>query len=552
MNIVSYLVRESWKLVLLALVAGVASGLSGASLAKVISDGILGEGQRSTQALLFFGLCLAYLAAKSCSEISLMHLVQSVILRLRVELSRKLLATPLKKLQSVGKSELLAIMTNDISAFVQAFQALPMAFGNGIIVLACFGYMAWLSWPLFLVFAGIIGASLLAYLRAERYPLRQMVKLRAKLDNLYVHFNGLIEGSKELQLNADRGRVFVDDVIAPDARDFRRFFLGTMTTYTWISNVGLVLFYVFIGILLFAIPAWMPQRAGTLTTFTLILLFLVRPISDLVFCLPVLRQAGISLEKIQQLEGTLAEPGTPPAGPDPFAGTSPLRLELSGVSHHYPGLTEDTPFMLGPLDITVQQGEILFIAGANGSGKTTLALILLGFYEPESGSIKLNGVPVTARNIDSYRRYFSAVFADFHLFEQLLATDQGQLEARAEHYIQKLQMAHKVTVDNGRFSTVNLSSGQRKRLALVSAYLEDRQVYVFDEWAADQDPAFKRVFYTELLPDLKARGKTVVIITHDDAYFHYADRVIRLEDGHLRQAAVTEASDARLAVAEAI
>ena len=551
MNIVSYLVRESWKLVLLAVIAGVASGLSGASLAKVISDGILGEGGLS-RAWLFFGLCLTYLAAKSFSELSLMHLVQSAILRLRVELSRKLLATPLKKLQAVGKAELMAIMTNDVTAFVQAFQALPTALGNGVILLTCFAYMAWLSWPLFLLFAGIIVASLFGYLRAERYPLLQMVKLRAKLDNLYVHFTGLIEGSKELQLNADRGRVFVDDVIAPDAHDFRRFFLGTMTTYTWISNVGLVLFYMIIGVLLFVIPALLPQRASVLTTFTLLLLFLVRPISDLVFCLPVLRQAGISLDKIQQLEGSLATPTAAPAGPDPFASPSPLKLELRGVSHHYPGLTEDAPFMLGPMDLTIHQGEILFIAGGNGSGKTTLAMILLGFYEPETGSIRLNGVPVTDANMESYRRHFSAVFADFHLFEQLLGTDHEQVGQRASHYIRKLEMAHKVTVKDGKFSTVNLSTGQRKRLALVSAYLEDRQVYVFDEWAADQDPAFKRVFYTELLPDLKQRGKTVVIITHDDAYFHYADRVIKLEDGRLRATAPQGVADARVAVAEEV
>ncbi len=552
MNIVSYLIRESWKLVLLAVVAGVASGISGASLAKVISDTILGDARPATQVWLFFGLCLTYLVMKTSSELSLMHLVQSVILRLRVELSQKLLATPLKKLQAVGKAELLAIMTNDISAFVQAFQALPMALGNAVIVLTCFAYMAWLSWSLFLLFAGIIIASLFGYLRAERYPLRQMVKLRAKLDNLYVHFTGLIEGSKELQLNADRGRVFVDDVIAPDARDFRRFFLGTMTTYTWISNIGLVLFYVFIGILLFVIPAWMPQPATVLTTFTLILLFLVRPISDLVFSLPVLRQAGISLEKIHQLEGSLASPKTASSPSDPFHRASPLTLELHSVSHHYPGLTEDAPFMLGPVDMTIHQGEILFIAGANGSGKTTLAMLLLGFYEPESGSIRLNGVPVTEQNLGAYRRHFSAVFADFHLFEQLLTTGQEEVGQRAAHYIQKLEMSHKVTVENGKFSTINLSTGQRKRLALVSAYLEDRQIYLFDEWAADQDPAFKRVFYTELLPDLKERGKTVVVITHDDAYFHCADRVIKLEDGRLRPTRAHSAADLRVATAETV
>jgi putative pyoverdin transport system ATP-binding/permease protein len=97
----------------------------------------------------------------------------------------------------------------------------------------------------------------------------------------------------------------------------------------------------------------------------------------------------------------------------------------------------------------------------------------------------------------------------------------------------QLQLDRKVTVADGVFSTVELSQGQRKRLALVMTYLEDRPFYVFDEWAADQDPLFKELFYTVLLCDLKSRGKTVVVITHDDHYYHVADRCVRLEDGRI-------------------
>jgi len=186
------------------------------------------------------------------------------------------------------------------------------------------------------------------------------------------------------------------------------------------------------------------------------------------------------------------------------------------------------------LNLTIHQGEIVFIVGGNGSGKTTLAMLLLGLYEPEMGSIVLNGTSVNEANLDKYRQYFSAVFSDFHLFEQLLGTDRHDLSVQATRYVEILNMAHKVKVVDGKFSTINLSTGQRKRLALVSSYLEDRPIYLFDEWAADQDPVFKRIFYTELLPDLKVRGKTILVITHDDAYFSCADRIIKLEDGHLQ------------------
>jgi putative ATP-binding cassette transporter len=282
------------------------------------------------------------------------------------------------------------------------------------------------------------------------------------------------------------------------------------------------------------VPAWFSADATILTAFTLVLLFLIRPINELLYALPVIRQASVSLKKIEQLEGELRRDQAPQSDIDPFFSNEPLTLELKGVCHRYPGDTDDRHFMLGPIDLLIKEGEVIFIVGGNGSGKTTLAMLLSGMYEPEQGAIRLNGKRVNQDNVDRYRQYFSAVFSDFHLFEQLLDSDHEELHEKAMHYVEKFAMAHKVKVVDGKFSTLNLSTGQRKRLALVSSYLEDRPIYLFDEWAADQDPAFKRVFYTELLPELRARGKTVLVITHDDAYFPAADRIVKLEDGRLR------------------
>jgi putative ATP-binding cassette transporter len=290
-----------------------------------------------------------------------------------------------------------------------------------------------------------------------------------------------------------------------------------------------------IGVLVFVVPAWMPQSGKVLATTTVVLLYLIRPIIELVGSLPSLRQAAIALDRIELLDGELGNGVTQPKSGECFASMGPLHLKLTGVCHGYTGATEDRRFTLGPVDLEIYQGEIVFIVGGNGSGKTTLAMLLLGLYAPEAGEINLNGVPVTNDNRVSYRQMFSAVFTDFHLFEQLLDVDQDSLRSKAIHYINRLGMHHKVKVVGNRFSTISLSSGQRKRLAMVSAYLEDRPIYLFDEWAADQDPAFKRVFYAELLPELKAKGKTVVVITHDDAYFSCADRVIKVQEGRLSE-----------------
>ncbi len=173
------------------------------------------------------------------------------------------------------------------------------------------------------------------------------------------------------------------------------------------------------------------------------------------------------------------------------------------------------------------------MTGGNGSGKTTLALLILGLYSPDAGEMRSGDELITNVNRDAYRQNFSAVFADCYVFDSLLGYSHNDLQVRTEELLIRLQLDRKLHVENGRFSTVDLSRGQRKRMALLAAYLADRPIYLFDEWAADQDPLFREVFYKEMLPELKARGKTVIVITHDDRYFHLADRVLHMSMGRI-------------------
>ncbi|HDR9319880.1 TPA: cyclic peptide export ABC transporter, partial [Burkholderia vietnamiensis] len=214
-------------------------------------------------------------------------------------------------------------------------------------------------------------------------------------------------------------------------------------------------------------------------------------------------------------------------------------VTLRGVTHAYFHERDERMFRIGPIDLTIRPGELVFIVGGNGSGKTTLAKVLTGLYEPEEGTIEVDGRPIGWRERAAYRQRFSAVFNDFHLFDALLGIvdpddpARAQADARANALIAKLALDHKVKVVDGAFSNRALSTGQRKRLALVVAYLEDRPFYLFDEWAADQDPSFKAVFYEQLLPELRARGKAVIVITHDDRYFDLADRLLKLDNGQI-------------------
>jgi len=258
------------------------------------------------------------------------------------------------------------------------------------------------------------------------------------------------------------------------------------------------------------------------------------PLAGVISSFSLFGRASVALQKVEKLGVSLAEFSTEHCFfEQPAQQPSFSRLELVDVTHSYHREQDDSHFVLGPLSIIFQPGELVFLVGGNGSGKSTLAKLIAGLYLPEGGEIRLDGHPVIDENRDQYRQLFSAVFGDFYLFDDLLGLSGPNLDGQARQYLQSLHLNHKVRIKNGVLSTTAVSQGQRKRLALLTAYLEDRPFYLFDEWAADQDPHFKRVFYTQLLPELKARNKTVLVISHDDHYFDVADRILKLDYGKL-------------------
>ncbi|MBC8945138.1 cyclic peptide export ABC transporter [Xenorhabdus indica] len=536
MTLIAYLYRQSWILLFLSTIFALISGFAGASVVGMISQGITGAANLSTFIWNFFGICILFFITKTLSEILLSHLTQATIYSLRLSLSNKILRAPFKKLNNIGKHGLLAVLTKDVDVFIHSFMLAPTVFGNITLIIACFGYLAWISWQLFIILTIVCLLTMYIFYFLEKRPIRLMEEMREQVDKIYLSFQQLIDGSKELKLNSQKGNAFIDRVISPGAKKFKEICIKANNNYAWVLNAGSVVFYIVIGLMIFVVPIWLPQEPSNLMTVTLIVLFLSGPISEVIGAIPELRQAEISLQKMKRLDSQLEESLYIQQAntPNPFANEQPLSLELKDVVHHYTTDKEDREFNLGPMSLTISQGEIIFIVGGNGSGKTTLAMLLVGLFEQEYGSIWLNGVKMDQTNNEHYRQYFSAVFSNYHLFDQLLNTGANVTE-KATHYIESFNMSHKVKIVDGQFSTTELSAGQRKRLALVSAYLEDRPIYLFDEWAADQDPVFKRIFYTELLPELKARGKTVIVISHDDAYFDIAERVIKLEDGHIKE-----------------
>jgi putative ATP-binding cassette transporter len=250
--------------------------------------------------------------------------------------------------------------------------------------------------------------------------------------------------------------------------------------------------------------------------------------------MPTIERGQVALENIERL-GVSLDVGPKDAqtieSARVEAGSLPIVQWTDVVFSYGEEKGVEVPFSLGPISLDLHPGELVFVIGGNGSGKTTFVKVLSGLYQPSQGHVTLAGTMIADANREWYREHFSVVFSDFHLFNKLLGQSDAHTERLASEYLRLLHMDQKVTVRERAFSTLDLSQGQRKRLALVTAYLEDRPIYVFDEWAADQDPQYKEIFYKTLLPDLRERGKLVIVITHDDRYFHLGNQVIKLEDG---------------------
>ena len=529
-----FLCRSSWLTVIGVLLTGIISGLSSAGLVALINSTLADTLDAKLLPWLFGGVCITVLSSGFLSHYLLNRLSAKIVCDLRIQISRLILAAPYPYLQKLGKPALLANLTEDITAIAQASQLLPVVCINFAVIAGSMAYLSWLSWRLALVLGGVILFGVLSSNLFRALPKKAVLKAREEYDVLSRDFRALTEGIRELKLHRQRSDAFMAQSLAASAEAYRRYFFSGAIAYLLVNQWALLLYYGVIGVILYVFPVWQAIDREVIGGYALVFLFMMSPLSILTTSLPVFGRANVSLQKVRELGDQLKNQVAQAGAQDKaelcasFSG-----LSLQGVTHSFHREKENRNFTLGPVDLDFKPGELAFLVGGNGSGKTTLAMLLIGLYMPEQGHIRWNGEVVDSANRDDYLQNFSVIFSDFYLFDELYGVDNGSSHALIADYLQRLHLHHKVWVENGRFSSVDLSQGQRKRLALLVAYLEDRPFYVFDEWAADQDPEFKHLFYTELLPALKARGKTVLVISHDDRYFYLADRCIKLEEGRI-------------------
>ncbi|WP_342624965.1 cyclic peptide export ABC transporter [Pseudomonas alkylphenolica] len=528
------LLKPFWPIVALSIALGMIGGLSVTALLATINNGLHAEGGLSQGVVLAFaGLCVLALLCTIFSDIGTNHVGQHIIAKLRKELGEKVLAAPIDQIERFRSHRLIPVLTHDVDTISDfAFAFAPLAISLTV-TLGCLGYLAMLSWPMFLMMLVAIVIGGLVQFYAQSLGLRGFEAAREAEDELQKNYNAIAEGAKELRIHRPRRNRMFNRGIVQTADFICATQVKAINTFVIAKTFGSMLFFVVIGLALALQAFWPSNDKAVMSGFVLVLLYMKGPLEHLIGTLPIVSKARIAFARIAELSRQFSSPEPHLLLNGPALAQREIHsLELLDVAYSFPPVAELAPFRLGPVNLRIEQGEIIFIVGENGCGKTTLIKLLLGLYAPQQGSIHLDGKPVVHASRDDYRQLFTTIFADYYLFDDVIQADQ-QLPAQADKYLRRLEIAHKVSVENGRFTTTDLSTGQRKRLALINAWVEGRPVLVFDEWAADQDPTFRRIFYTELLPDLKRLGKTIIVISHDDRYFDCADQLVRMEAGRV-------------------
>lgn len=429
---------------------------------------------------------------------------------------------------------MLATLTEDVNTIAKSSVDIANLGVNIALLLGCSVYLGWLSISIFWIFLIIIIIGVLSYQYFTKKGHKWFKISRKSQDDLFKHFQTVTQGTKELKLHRQRRQTFFREDLTTSAATLRHRWIRAMTIYSIAGGYGLALLFVPLGLLLLGLTKIMSIPAAVLSGYILTFLYMITPLQGTLNTLPQLSQANVALANIESLGLSLSQQITEPKFPTGSDFEVNWKsLELVNVTHGYGSDKDEHQFTLGAINLEFKPGELVFIVGGNGSGKSTLVKLITGLYVPEGGKILLNDQPITDENREWYRQQFSVVFYDFYLFDRLLGIEGNYSEQNIQDYLVRLEIANKVKVKDGILSTLNLSQGQRKRLALLTAYLEDRPIYIFDEWASDQDPVFKEIFYKKLLPELTEKGKTVIAVSHDDRYFSEADRIIKLDYGQV-------------------
>ncbi len=455
---------------------------------------------------------------------------QALIYRFKIKIMSDVFKSNLGKIDEIGRNYILEVLARDTQSVSSAVGLTVTTCQSIATLLFLTLYMATVSIPAFVII--FISAVLILILGVTELfkvvgQLEKVSEAEAAVNGIYADF---LNGYKEIKMNSDRAYDITRYMVKESKRvnEDKGKLVVTITNF---FNSLQILLYVTVGIMVFVVPVISSDFATHVTTAATTSLFLAGSLSGIIVNVPNLSLANVAARTLQTLASKLDESSLNDSFSRPEEFDDIQSIVLEGVCYQHASIEKrDRSFVLGPVDYHFETGKVYFIRGNNGSGKTTLMRILIGLYQPSEGRILVNGLPIAEPTSGAYRDIFSVVFSDFHLFKTLYGLPDDDV-SRMQELLKLFQMEGKVNVKDGHFTSVQFSTGQRKRLALIVALLEDRPFVVLDEWAADQDPEFRQEFYENIIPKLRSMGKTVIAITHDDHYYNIADHVLIMSNG---------------------
>lgn len=523
--------EEKGRIILMAVISGMASGM----LLAIINVGAEQAANQTMEAHFFFLYLTTFalfIYAKKYAYSQATIVVEDIIHKVRIRMVNKIFFSELRFIEETQSATIYTPLTQEMQLISQATIVFVNASQSVMVLIFSSLYLFILSPMSLFMTILIFGADILIYLSHYQNLSAKLHKASEKETEFFEHFGHILKGFKELQINRRKSEDVFNHIerISKESRDVK-----VSSGLTFLNDMisGHINFYLLIAILIFFVPVYDPTHIDVIFKITAAILFIEGSVERFMMAIPMITKTNVAIENIYQLENKLNKVSHQPLD---SVNLTPIQtfqeIRLVDLTFDYTDKFEKIIFSLGPLNMTIKQGELLFIVGGNGSGKSTLLKLLIGVYHEATGSIYVDDEIIDKTNSQSYRECFSIIFTDFHLFDRLYGLsdiDEQQLKS----LLRLMKLEQKTQYFNGQFTNLDLSTGQKKRLAFITAVLENKLIYIFDELVADQDPQFKQYFYEVLLPDLKKQGKTIIAVTHDDNYFYLADRVLKMENGQL-------------------
>jgi putative pyoverdin transport system ATP-binding/permease protein len=529
--------KNYFTLVVLSLLNGVTSAM----IIFTINESFNRNLEYSKELLIYFVFSLVfYIYTYKLLQGRIIVITNELTYEKRVGMIRRILSSSYQSIEKIGSDRIFSGLNNDCSAVAQIPELIVGFASNLLTLFFCLFYLLTKNVYAFLASLCIILINGILALITSRIASKYWEQNRDIQDTYFNQMADLVNGFKELVLNRFRRSAFWGE-LKKYSKMFSELNQVASIKFLDFKLYNILLYNVIFGVVVFIFPIFVTDLRTNLNQLRenlFIVFYMVGPFGAVTSIIPQLTKVRVNVKRIDDLLDELDETAEEFALSDIISRTresvQEIHLTLKDVVFQYPSEEADNKeagFTIGPVSFECCTGELVFITGGNGSGKSTLGKLVTGLYVPQSGEILLNEKSVSYKELNEL---FASVFSDFNLFKKLYGIDYLAKKEELNRYLTMMGLSDKVEInEDGEFLDINLSTGQKKRLAFVVSCLEDKPMLIFDEWAAEQDPQFRQYFYEILLPMLKSQGKGIIVISHDDRYFDKADKLIKLERGKL-------------------